>query len=256
MMPPASSPAPAMGLEADPLYGEIIAHYPSDRWRLLVLGGITGLASAIALNFTTATIPGWVGPALTIVLMASITLAMGWYALHVWNREIVLHTRGFSAREGKNTVYFFYDEVRGVRLRAERLAYLGGLIRRPVYVTTIMSVRDEVLIVDGTYKRAGEFGAAFLRLAAPALRARIDATLERGDAVTFGGLSVTAAGFHHRGDVLSWAACRGCRAAAGHLHILDQTGAVWASAPLREVDNLPLLIDLIRERTGSGKMGS
>lgn len=240
----------AAPLEADPLYGAVIAHFPSDRWRLLLIVAIVGGVSAIVLNFTTAAIPGWIGPALTIVLMAGIALALFWYALHLWNREVILYARGFSAREGSRLVFFFYEELRGVRLRAERLAYFGGLVRRPVYTTTITSLKDEILIVDGTYKRAAEFGAAFWQAAEPYVRARAESALTRGEAIAFGPeLAITPDGITTAGRVLAWADCRGYRAADRRLHVLGADGQPWDSVALNTIENLPLLISLIKAKT-------
>jgi len=241
-------------LEADPLYGAVIAHFPSDRWRLLLTVTGVGGASAVVLNFTTAAIPGWIGPALTIVLMAGIALGLLWYALHLWNREVILYAHGLSAREGSRLVFFFYEELRGVRLRAERLAYFGGLVRRPVYTTTIISLKDETLIVDGTYKRAAEFGGAFWQAASGYFRARTNAALTRGEAVAFGaGLAITRGGVRAADRVLAWADCRGYRAVDRQLHVLGADGEPWTAVPLRELENLPLLIALIKARSGCGE---
>lgn len=238
-----------IGLEADPVYGAVVANFPSDRTRLILIAGTISVVSAVILNFTTAAIPGWIGPAITIVLMAAIVLALAWYALHLWNREVILYERGFSLREGSDIVFFHYDEVRGVRLRAERQAYFFGLLRRQVYATTIISIRGETFTLDNVYRRAAVFGDQFLRLAGPTIRSAIDRGLAQGAQVEFGGgLTVSSAGLHREGADLAWAEGGMPRAANRMLHLTRADGTAWAAIPLRELENLPLLLDLLRER--------
>ncbi len=236
------------GLEADPVYGEAIANFPSDRTRLLIIAGAISAISAVILNFTTAAIPGWIGPALTIVLMAGIVLVLGWYVLHLWNREVILYERGFSVREGSNLVFFHYDEVAAVRLRAERLAYFGGLIRRPVYATTIITVRGETFTLDNVYRRAARFGALFVARVAPVIRARLAEALSRGDHFSFGGLTLTPDGITIDAERLLWDEVGSFKIGSGMLTLLRTDGTLWRSVPLKTLDNLPILLEALRER--------
>jgi hypothetical protein len=92
--------SPPLLIEADPVLGSALGIYPSDRLPPLILAGAIGAPALVILNFTVAAIPAWWSPIVTILITASLGLALGWYILHIWNREIILYERGFSYREG------------------------------------------------------------------------------------------------------------------------------------------------------------
>jgi hypothetical protein len=233
----------------DPVLGRGIANYPSDRRRLLLIAGVIGGAAAVALNFTLATIPGWWGPALTIIAMAAITLVLGWYVLHLWNREVVLYERGFSYREGADVVFFLYAEVRGVRLRAERLAYFGGLFRRTVYGVTLTTRTGEVIRLTHDYRRIADLSARLAEAVQREAGSAFEGRLHKGEIVPFGErLGVSRDGLHHDGRVLAWGSLGGTRIADRRLMIFDSQPELWAAIPLTELENPQLLIDVLRER--------
>lgn len=240
-----SSPPP---IEADPILGEAIANYPSDRGRPLFIAGVIGGAAAVFLNFTFAAIPEWWGPALTIILMAGLGLALGWYVLHLWNREIILFERGFSYREGSKIVHFFYHELRGVRLRAERLAYFGGRVHRNVYRFTVTTTQGEVFIITNVYRRAAELGTKLTDNLSRTLQPTLATKLERGEPIPFGDrLLVSAAGLDDGERHLMWDEYGGYRIGGRRLALLNKAGEVWFSAPLYEVENITLLLDILRQ---------
>lgn len=235
-------------LDADPVLGAVVATYPIDRARLLIPAGLViGLASVV-LNFTLATVPTW-GPPLTVGVMAVVALAAGWWVLHFWNREIILYENGFSYREGGRDVLFHFAEIHSLRQRAEQVAYFFGLARRISYRFTLVALRGERIVLGNQYRRVGELGLRLEqgvnRQLEPAVRDR----LAKGERVPFADtLRLSADGLHERGRDLPWSAYGGYRLAGGRLALLDATGAEWFSLPLAEVDNLTLLVLLLRER--------
>lgn len=235
-------------VEADPVLGEAIANYPSDRGRALLIAIVIGGAAAVFLNFTLATIPEWWGPALTVAIMAVTALALGWYVLHIWNREIILYEHGFTYREGSNIVPFFYQELRGVRLRAERLSYFGGLVRRNVYAFTVTTEQGDTFTITSLYRRAAELGTRLTEALNRTLRPRLSERLANGDAVAFSDtLRVSHSGLHANDQALRWSEYGGYRVGGRRLSLLDTDGTVWFSAPLAEIENITLLLDLLRE---------
>jgi hypothetical protein len=241
-----STPPP---VEADPFLGEAIANYPSDRGRPLLIAGVIGGAAAVLLNFTFAAVPEWWGPAITVVLMAGLGLALGWYVLHIWNREIILYERGFSYREGSNTVHFFYNEIRGVRLLAERRSYFGGLLQRNVYRYTVTTAQGETFVITNLYRRAAELGSKLTEHLNRTLEPILASRLAKGEAVAFGEtLQVSAAGLREGERQLAWEGYGGYRIGGRQLALLDAAGEVWYSAPLAEIENITLLLDILRER--------
>ncbi len=235
-------------LDADPVLGAVVATYPIDRARLLIPAGLVVGVVSVVLNFTLATVPAW-GPPLTVGVMAVVALAVGWWVLHFWNREVVLYENGFSYREGGRDVLFHFAEIHSFRQRAEQVAYFFGLARRVSYRFTLIALRGERIVLGNQYRRVGELGLRLEqgvnRQLEPAIRDR----LAKGERVPFSDtLRLSAGGLHERGRDLLWADYGGYRLAGGHLRLLDTAGAEWFSLPLAEVDNLTLLVGLLREQ--------
>lgn len=240
-------------IEPDPILGQALDHFPSDRSQPLIIAAAVIAPVALVLGLTTAQTLEWWGPVVTVVVMALVVLALGWYVLHVWNREIVLYERGFSYREGSKTVFFRYDEITAIRLRAERLAYFGGLLRRNVYRFTVTTTEAERFTITNLYRRADELGTRLTEQINRVLAQQIVRRVSNGEKVAFadastGMLALSADGLHHADQVLSWADFGGYRIGGRQLWLLDAAGAVWLSLPLSEVDNIMLLLEWLRER--------
>ncbi|MBL8165708.1 MAG: hypothetical protein JNJ61_27235 [Anaerolineae bacterium] len=238
-------------VEADPVLGAFVAAYPSNRARLLIPALIVGGAVAVVLNFTTGAVEAWWGPVVTVALMALVALGLGWRVLHFWNREIMLFEQGFSYREGARTVFFHYLEIISIRQRAERLAYFGGLIRRTSYHYTVSTIKDEQITLNNLYKDVDQLMERVEAKVTPLLDARITAQIKAGESVAFSkSLRISRDGLHEGGRALPWADFAGYKASAGHLLLLARPGdAEWFRIPLAEIDNLAVLIGLLRRYT-------
>src|SRR5664279_873986 len=182
-------------IDPDPVLGQALANFPSDRMRPLIIAGAVIAPVALALGLTTAQVLDWWGPVVTVLITAVAVLALGWYVLHVWNREIILYERGFSYREGSKTVFFPYDEIASIRLRAEWLAYFGGLLRRSVYRFTVTTTQAERFTITNVYRRAAELGTRLTNQINRALQPQIARRLAEGGKVAFGdSLTLSASG--------------------------------------------------------------
>lgn len=235
-------------VEADPVLGAVVATYPADRARLLIPAALVVGVLAVILNFTLAAVPGW-GPPLTVALMTLVALAAGWVVLHYWNREVVLYENGFSYREGGRDVLFHFAEIHSFRQRAEQMAYFGGLVRRVTYRFTLIGLRGERIVLGNLYRRVGDLGLrleqGIIRQLEPAIRDR----LAKGERVPFSDtLRLSADGLHERARDLLWSDYGGYTISGGRLTLLAADGSAWFSLPLPEVDNLLILIALLRER--------
>ncbi|NWF69529.1 MAG: hypothetical protein HXY40_10625 [Chloroflexi bacterium] len=240
-------------IEADPVLGKPLANYPSNRQGPLLVAALVCAAAAVLLNFTLAAVPEWWGPTLTMVLMALLVLAFGWYIVHIWNREVILYEHGFSYREGSNTVYFTYGEIKSVRQRAERLRYFGGLWRRDVYQISVRTMRDEVITLSSMYRRVDELGLRLEKQFNTVRRPVVEEMLKRGESVPFGAaLALTANGLTFDQHRLAWAEFAGFRAQGGRLLLLQKPAQEWQSLPLDEIDNLLLLLDFLRAAQPTG----
>jgi hypothetical protein len=240
--------ARASALDPDPVLGAPLGNYVSDRFRLLLIAGVAVLAIGLFLNFTVGAIQeGW-GPPLTALLTAATVLGTGWWVLHWWNREVILYQRGFTVGEGARVVPIHYDEVARVHLQAERVSYLG-LVRTERYRCTLTTIHDEQIVINGWYRRASDLGTRLNILVDAALRPQIEARWAAGESIPFNeSLALSTDGLHSDGRMLAWADYGGTRIADGRLTILDSAGEAWASLPLASLDNLTLLIALLRER--------
>lgn len=237
-------------LDSDEVLGAAIANFPSDRLRLLIISALLGGSIALVMTLFVAPRPDWWAPPLTVIVVAATGLALGWYVLHNWNREVILYERGFTYTEGSKIVPFRYDEVAALRLRAERLRYFGGLLPRDVYEFTIRTFAgDQFRLKGGLYRRAPELGTRLTEQVNAALAPRLRATFNSGTAVEFAdGFSVSKAGLHHGSMTLPWSEFGGTHIGSGKLGLLQTDGSEWLALRLTEIDNVTLLLDLIRSQ--------
>jgi hypothetical protein len=237
-------------IETDPVFGKVIANYPSNRTRLIAPAVfISGVVSVI-LNVTLAEVEAWWGPVLTVIIMAVVVLGLGWRVLHFWNHEVVLYEEGFSYREGARPIFFLYHEVMSVRQQGQRLAYFGGLIRRSTYQFTLTTLRGEVMKLDNLYVRIEEMGAQIEKKIYGVLEPYLKDEMAKGEKIPFSNtLRLSNEGMEEKGRELSWKEFDGYKISNGQITIFAQPDrATWLSIPLPEVDNLPILVRWLKQR--------
>jgi len=259
---PTNRPMPLVGderLEPHPVLGQPVQNYPSRRLRVLGLGWSVLIAWSLLVYYGTWSIQAvWIGPVVITVIAVS-SLVIGWWILHQWNREIILYERGFTYREGSVDVPFAYAEVRGVRVRAEQLAYFGGLLRRVVYQVDITALSGDYIRVDNAiYRRVEDFAERLLAQVNTELRPLVVNKVQRGEPVAFAddlyltnaGLRVNAAALQDADEdaLLPWDDFGGFKIAQRQLMLQTRNGQTWYALPLRDVDNLTLLLDLLRQQ--------
>ena len=237
------------GIADDPILGKYVDHHPSDRLRLLIISG-----AVLAVIWFVVTVLLWqveagLASTITVVVLALATLIVGWFAAHLWNREVIVYEGGFTYREGSNLAYIPWDEVVSIRQRAERLAYFGGLIRRTVYEVHIRTDKDEQILLGNLYRRINQLSVRLEEHITAVLLPKIKARLADGEHVPFNEtLQVSANGIHAETQVLPWEQVGAAKVENRRLNITTQGGDIWFSAPLREVENIRLLLALIQER--------
>ncbi len=235
-------------IEDNPVLGPLIASYPSDRGRLLVPAASIVGGVAVLLNYTLADVDAWWSPVLTVILMALVMLAAGWYVLHHWNREVILFEHGFSYREGSRPVFFRYTEIAHIRQRAERLAYLGGVYRRTVYRFVLTTGQGDVIVLTNLYRRVAELGARMEQKVNAVLWPVIAERLAKGETAPFSAtLGLSGRGLHEGGRDLTWDVYGGYRIENRRLALLNRAGEMWFTVPLTDVDNVTLLLQVLRE---------
>lgn len=250
----AETPTPL--ISPDPYIGNVLAYYPSDRLKPLAIGALIGAPIALVLMLTAAQTEAWWGMPVTVGGMALTGLALGWYVLHNWNREIILYQRGFSFREGSQTVYFNYIEVKWIGLQAKRMAYFGGLIRRDVYKIDVWTYAGDHIQITNLYRRVSELGARLTEQVNVVLRPELERLFLKGERVMFGeGLWLEQSQLCLEGRPLSWDDYEGYRIADGKLLILKRDGTIFHDL-LLSMNNITLFIEMLRQhRTDAPKTG-
>lgn len=232
----------------DPVFGQVLDNFPVRRGRMLVVAGVICVLVAGVLEFTVARRPVWWGPTLTVIVMGLTVVAVGWYVLHLWNREVVVYQRGFSYREGSQVVLIPYNEVVSVHQYAEQLAYFGFL-RRTVYRTTIKTAEDETVVLTNQYGRIDKLGELLEARINLVLKDVVRGKLQRGERVAFSDrLALSADGLHVDAETLAWQEFGGHRIEQRQLLLLNAAGETWKTLPIRDLENTLLLLDLLRER--------
>ena len=249
MTQPLNAAPEAAPIPPDPVLGAVISNHPSNRLRPLIIGGFIDGIAYLTLNATLATLDTWWAPPLTIILIAIIVLTVGWSILHIWNREIVVFERGFSYREGSQTIFFHYEEIDALRMRAERRAYFGGLLRRTIYRFTVHTLAGETFTISNLYVRVAQLGEQLNQRVDRVLIPRFERKLTAGETIPFGEqIRLSATGLRADSRDLPWDEFGGWEVKARALHLKQRDGAVWASVPLAEIDNITVLVHFLRAR--------
>lgn len=235
-------------IEDDPILGAFVANYPSNRLRSLLIAVFVCGFTATMLSLGLVLFEDWWMEVIALVGMTSVTVGMWWVTAHTWHREVVLYRHGFTYREGSRTVSFHLNELAAIRQRAERLAYFGGLVRRSVYRFTLRTHAGETIVLDNTYLRVGELGARLEAFLNETLRPIVKAQLDAGEQVAFAEtLALSKSGLHRGAESLDWGDFAGYRVANRQVVIESQAGD-WHSVPLADMDNITLLLSLLKER--------
>ncbi len=231
----------------DPILGRELAYYPVARWRLLLRGGVAYTFGYLVLMLAFANVDDLTAAPYVIGGLALWALPIGWYVLHFWNREVTLYEQGFSYRLGSQVAFIRYEDVARYYQRAERVRYFG-LIPYTVHRYTVHTVLDEVITLGNIYYRVGELALKLEAAIMAALRPKVHEALSRGEQVAFHErLFLDNDGLHSEGRTLLWADYRGYRTERRQLCIDAATQQGWFCAPLAEIANLLLLVELLRQ---------
>lgn len=237
----------------DPMMGDYIAHHPSNRQRLLIRAGVLYGVPILFLQVFFAELDDVLASIVLIGIFASLALAVAWYVLHNWNREVILYQRGFTYREGSQTVVFRYDEIITFRQRAERIRY-AGVIRRDIYEFTLFSQKDERLFLNAVYQDIVKLGETLERFIAEARLPISKTLLDAGEALGFGTLIIDQEAIslvdadEQAPSSLAWTSYRGYRIERGMLWLDSEQAAGGLQIRLNTLDNLFLLILLLKSR--------
>jgi hypothetical protein len=235
--------------------GQSLATFPSRRLAALLQGWSVLIGLGILLNFALQEVTAvWVSM-VVVFGMGGLGLVIGWRVLHLWNREVILFERGFTFREGSAAIPFQYREIKAIKLQAEQLAYFGGLLRRRVYLITLTTRAGDTLIMNNVYQNIESLADKLPAAVNASLRLTLEETLARNETMPFGdALQMAANGLSTpERPPLLWTDFGGYRIANRQIHLLHADQQVWASFVLADVENLMLLVEVLRERHTVGE---
>lgn len=236
-------------LDADPAFGKYRAHYPSRRGLLLAQAAVFYLVPVLVLQLLFASVDDQTAAVILPVLFAGLALAITWYVLHLWNREVILYEHGFTYREGSRLGRFYYHEIVTVRQSVARVAYFG-ILRRVVYQCTLISQQDEILKLTNVYSNIADLVKRIEALIARVRQPIVEEHLQRGDSVAFG----TTLHLHRdyaqiQDQQLPWEHFIAYQIDGNQLVLKAQTASQSLATPVADIDNLVLLLRLLKTQT-------
>jgi Family of unknown function (DUF6585) len=233
----------------DDLLGRYISHHPVNRLRLVSQAGLAYFIATTLLQLLFIELDDRTASILLVFFFSAIALGLGWYVMHLWNREVVVYEHGFNFREGSSIADFQYDEVMSFRQKAERLRYFGGLFRRNVYTFTVRTHRDEVIKLTNLYTDIEKLGNNLEVGINSALHKKIRQALASGESVSFGeSFEISDVGMTVDEQDLSWDEFESFGTKQGRLTLSSMTDEAWYQISLEDVDNLSLLVKILREK--------
>ncbi|MGJ3238770.1 MAG: DUF6585 family protein [Anaerolineae bacterium] len=233
--------------QPDPILGQYIGHHPSNRLRLLIIGGIIYAVPVLSLQLIFWNVENAFASVFLPVLFAIIAGAVFWWMLHHWNREVVLYQRGFSYRQGSVTAYILYSNVVRLHQRVERVEFLG--IARKVYHYTLITDIDETIVIDNIYNKPDKLTRMLETFIARDRLPIMHHQLSKGAEIPFTPeFRLSQQGLHYQEQTLAWADYKAQRIANAHLTIQARDDDEWARLSVATINNPVLLILMLKER--------
>lgn len=243
ILPQQQDDAPAIA--DDPVLGKYVMHYPSNRLMLLFRGVVLYSMGVFFIQLFFSGLDDSIAWLVLIGCYSLLALAISWYTLHLWNREVILYERGFTYRQGSRVGEFLYTRIIHLHVKAERYNVMN-LIQRDIYNCVMISDADERLTLNNLYVNIAELVD---KLEAAITRARmpvIEMQLARGETVEFGPrLTLNQDGLTLDGTALPWSNFAGHRIDGKNLVLNVKTGDAL-SIPVAELDNALLLLAILK----------
>lgn len=239
----------------DPVLGNPVKNYPSDRSLLLMRAGIVIGITGMILNVAFLPVEANIAFAFVVIGTAIIGLIAGWYVLHYWNLEVIMYEKGFSFREGSRVVYFRFDEVESLKFQARKMLYFGGLLRRIERQFVIRTVHDETMRLNNVYRNLDQLVEKMENAINPLLRDQLITKISNGYEVPFGeDIKLSSAGIIVNENKLLWDDFANYRVSEGQLIIASTSNDNWEAVPLTKIDNLTVLVPYLKDRRTSGSL--
>ncbi len=233
--------------QADPILGKYVSHHPSNRIRLMIIGGGIYTVAVVIVQAIFWNVSDETASIFIPIIFAGIAVAVLWFMLHHWNREVVLYERGFSYRRGSSTAYILYVNVVKLIQNLEKISFLG--FSRTVYDYKLITDIDETLTINNVYSNPDKLTRALEAYIARDRLPIMRHMIQTGKPATFSErLHIRQEGIMLDDKELFWQEFKGQRVKNGQLILQSATDDEWAIIPVDEIDNPVLLIALLKER--------
>lgn len=240
--------------EADPILGKYLSHHPSNRIRLMIIGGIIYGISVVIIQAVFWNVSDDIAAIYIPIIFAIIAGGILWYMLHHWNREVVLYDRGFSYRRGSSTAYILYMNVVKLIQNLEKVSFLG--FSRTVYDYKLITDIDEILTINNVYSNPDKLTRALEAFIARDRLPIMRHMLQTGTPVSFNdSLQISQDGIRWDDKELLWQEFKGQTVKNGQLIMQTTNDEPWATIPVSEIDNPVLFIALLKERGRAPEIG-
>lgn len=239
--------------EPHPTLGAYLSHHPARREILLLRAAFLYGVPVMTLQLLFINDDSLLTGILLISGYALLALVVGWYVLHLWNREVVLYERGFTYREGSRDASFPYETIVELYIRAERLSYFG-IWTRDKYDLTLITGMDETMHITNLYSDVAQLVDRLERLIARDRLPLVREQLQQGERVAFGEhVQLSENALTVNGETLPREQFGGYRVQGGQLRFLQQIDTdpnrEWARVAAVDISQPVLLLSLLRQWT-------
>lgn len=235
-------------IEDHPTLGAYISHHPSRRGMLIIRAAIAYFVPVMLLNILFLNDESSLVRIGLPMLFAVIALGAMWYVAHLWNREVILYQHGFTYREGSREAPFFYGEVASLQPRITRESY-AGIIKRTLYQYNITTKDDQHLTINNLYSDIDKLSDRLERFIIRDQLADVQLRFEKDQRIRFGDqLHLSKMGIEYAGRDLFWHDFAGYKTNDGALTLQATQEPEWARIPLADLDNLLLLVTVLKSQ--------
>lgn len=190
-------------------------------------------------------------PALVALALFVLGLLAGWRAYVNWNKGVAVYEKGFVLRDRKGAHPWTWEEVASLTEAVTR-HYANGIYTGTTHVYTLISRRNERLVLSDLFKQVEELAQAIEQATFPILYDRAAAQYNRGQTLLFGPVAVNKAGLRIGKKIYPWLEVEEVSVHRGVLKVSKKDGS-WlsgASAPAASIPNLRVLLSIIHQLVG------
>lgn len=239
--------------EAHPVFGKYVSHHPSRREWLILRSVLVYGVAVVILQLIFLAVPEDIETIILPILYIAVALVSSWWALHSWNREVVVYQHGFTYREGSRQGNFFHHEITRLQPDAERMAYFG-LVRRTNYRYVLVTDEDETLLITNIYSDIKTLTQNLEKYITQVQRTQLENRLQGDEVVSMGEtLQVSTERLIYDGNSLAWSALQGYEVRERHVHLQTNEQTTWAAIPLSAVDQPLLFLLLLKQQQATAQ---